>query len=427
MLPRYPRLHQQALVIGKTHYLVLPIAYLLARAGFDVHILFNGSHLHFKKIQAKVNCVLDDHIFTSMIEECQKQNFDIIILADDLTIAHILRSDLSSLTKQKVLPVVSANYWGHLCSKNGLAQYLHNSQILQPSFMIANSVTELEYKAQSLGFPLLLKINFSGGGTGVYECINLEQVLKAPLPPNSFPLLLQKKISGPVIDLSGFFYQGRLVHFSYAKFLSVKGRVFSPSVLRQYRNRDLIDPQIQVELSELGRVLGLNGFVNISCIHSLNDDLRYYFEADVRPNAWVNFPYYLGDDPAREIHEFFQYGKTVLDLKINRNLVECLEIPYISRMPFLAIMRNQYGVWKYCKEYTAIEIIQYCIGLGKDTLFIKIDQCKNSCKNLVKWIYHRPIYFAESIFMHRLKPHLPKEWVARAGALYKSFRRVDRK
>jgi hypothetical protein len=297
--------------------------------------------------------------------------------------------------------------------------------VSQPSFTISKSKSDLENDALALGFPVLLKIDFSGGGSGVFECGNLEEVREAKLPQDCFPLLLQKKISGPVIDLSGFFYQGKLIHFSYSEFVNIKSTSFSPSVVRKYSTRQSIDLKITDELNELGAVLGLDGFTNISCILSSEDGKRYYFEVDVRPNVWVNFPYYLGDDPAKVLNAFFQSGRLMLLTNfLSDQKVTQLQMPYMFRLPLLAIVLNKYDVWRYSKEYSLEEIGRYLMSLIK----VKILQWKVGTSRrylaLKQRFYHRPIYLTEMALAAYVIPRLPKRVAAQLTACYKKIRGI---
>lgn len=427
MLPFYPKLSKSALIIGQTDYLLRPVANLLDRAGFDICVVYRGSSLPIFSPVHMLHIAKDDETLLRDIESALDHHFDLIVLTDDLTIFAILHSHLSDQIKNRILPVTSKSYWGHLCSKNELSSYLKKSNVLQPHFLVSQSEQELEKDALALDFPLLLKIDFSGGGTGVFECANLEQVRTAKLPTDSFPLLLQKKILGPVIDLSGFFYQGQVIHFSYAKFLHFQKPTFQPSIVRLYSTRQSIDSQIEEELNDLGRALGLHGFVNISCILSEEDDRRYYFEADVRPNTWVNFPYYLNDDPAKAINYFFK-TKEVLSAKepLHKGGINDLQIPYIFRLSFLEIASNKYLVWKYTQEYSLGEIGLYFIGL----VHLKILRWRLSglrmLQALKRHLYHRPIYLMEATLIRCVIPMLPNEIATKLAATYKRLRAMGR-
>ena len=423
MLPSFPKFSQSALIIGQTDYLIRPVAYLLDRTGFDVSVLYRGDSLHiYSSIQALCISKSDEMLMTD-IQSMLDQKFDLIVLADDLITDKILKSYLPDAMKSALFPVNSKQYWAYLCSKNALSEYLQHSNVLQPPFAISKTPSDLERDALALGFPLLLKIDFSGGGTGVFECANCEEVRAVKLPPNSFPLLLQQKIPGPVIDLSGFFYQGNIIHFSYAQFLYFDRPSFSPSVVRQYLTRHSIDPSIVDELNELGRALGLNGFVNINCILSIQDGKRYYFEADVRPNVWVNFPYYLNDDPAKALNAFFQSGKlmSLANFPSDGKLTQ-LQMPYMFRLPFLAIILNKYGVWRYSKEYPLEEIGRYLMDLIKIQILQWNRGVSRIYQVLKQSLYHRPIYLTEMALMKYVKPKLPKRLSTRLTSLYKKLR-----
>lgn len=427
MLPFYPKLSKAALIIGQTDYLLRPVAKLLDRAGFEVSVIYRGDSL---KLFSKVNllCISKSHeALMKDIQNILHQNFDLVILTDDLMIAAILHSNLPEEIKARILPVTSSAYWSHLCSKNALSTYLEKSKVLQPQFSISQSRQDLEKDALVLGFPLLLKIDFSGGGAGVFECANLEQVRATVLPPNCFPLLLQKKICGAVIDHSGFFYQGQLIHYSYAQFVSCNSFTFTPSVVRLYSARHTVDLSIVDELNKLGRTLGLHGFANISCIRSDEDGKYYYFEADVRPNVWVNFPYYLNDDPAKAINHFFMTNEIWLgEARTHKGSIHQLQIPYVFRLSFLEISSNKYRVWKYMQEYSLGEISFYFAGLAHSQIMRWRLSALRMLQVLKQRLYHRPIYLMEANIIKHVIPVLPNKIATKLAAIYKRLRAMGR-
>jgi hypothetical protein len=426
MLPSYSRLSQSALIIGQTSHLLKPVANLLDRTGFDVSVIYRGNSLRLFSAVKELRVSNSEASFLEDIKGILNQHFDLIVLTDDLTISNIVHSHLPEQIKAKILPVISKSYWAHLGSKNALSSYLQNSRVLQPQFVIAQSQQDLERAALALGFPLLLKIDFSGGGTGVFECANVEQVYAAPLPTDCFPLLLQKKIVGAVIDLSGFFYQGHMIHYSYSEFMH-HANAFSPSVIRRFVIRQATDPLIVDELNMLGRALGLNGFVNISCIFSNEDGKRYYFEADVRPNAWVNFPFYLNDDPAKVLNTLFQAGAVLSIPNYPTNLLhDSIQIPYVFRLSVWEILINKYGVWRFCKEYSLVEIWQYCISLAQSHAIRGKENATQKYQAYKHRFYHRPLYLVEMGLITYVLPRLPKQLAVKLTLCYKKLRSVGR-
>lgn len=65
------------------------------------------------------------------------------------------------------------------------------------------------------------------------------------------------------------------------------GNKFGASSLRKYYQTSVVDKEIFLEVQQLGKALGADGFTNISCIQSVDGGGRYVIEADMRANAWI--------------------------------------------------------------------------------------------------------------------------------------------
>lgn len=163
-----------------------------------------------------------------------------------------------------------------------------------------------------------------------------------------YPVLLQKKIEGTLLDLSSFYLNGDLIYFSYSEILRSRPNKFGPSVLRKYHPIASLKKDIYDELHKLGKALGANGFVNIACIQSHIDNKRYYFEADMRPNVWVHYSKYIEQDPAVTIRNHFQNKHSLKfdDSKASENF-ETKVLPYLPRMHWYEIVTNRYNCWSF--------------------------------------------------------------------------------
>lgn len=184
-------------------------------------------------------------------------------------------------------------------------------------------------------------------------------------------MLLQKKIQGIELDLSGFYQNSKLIHFSCSRIERVNGK-FGASALRTYVQIAHLKKEIFDELDLLGMALGANGFVNIACIQSDHDQKRYFIEADMRPNAWVDFSKYFGDDPAVQIKKFFSTKNTLQHpYPINLAFPDKILLPYFSRIKLWELVINRYCVWKYIPNKDHHAIILYLIIRKIKTMVIK--------------------------------------------------------
>lgn len=349
----------KALVVGQAFFHLMPIPALLNRAGFSVDVLSTSPSM--RGVKSIDNNVLanDDNELLVLANAMVKTDYQLIVIADDATLNAIVNSNLSITEKLALLPVVGTDHISHIASKIGLSRVLKNSGISTPDFVVAQP-NELMDAALDLGFPILVKIDFSGAGEGVFECGNQGELRKLARQSFDHPLLVQRKIAGRMLDLSGFFQNGKLIYFSYSEALAFANGLFSPSKLRKYRTVNLINPEIVDELNQLGNALGAHGFVNISCIESESDQRRYYFEADMRPNVWIEHAKYYGDDPASRIRDYFLSG-TVSPQATDAPPRESILLPYLPRMTTVEILFNRHRCRQYFDDHTEYHLRRWLI------------------------------------------------------------------
>ena len=361
----------QALLVGENVELMIAVPTLLSRAGFVVDVITN-SYI-FKKHPA-----IRDFVFVANPDDIARVAFEknsndysLIVIGDDNTLKKILNSDLSVEEKVKLLPIQTIKNLDHIYSKIGLSKVLQEFGINTPEFRIAKDKSELKKSVESLGYPVLVKVDSSGGGFGVFECSSNDDVAVLLNKLQAYPVLLQKKIQGVELDLSGFYQNGKLIHFSYSKIEKVSGK-FGASALRTYVQLTHLQKDIFDELDLLGKALGANGFVNIACIQSNHDQKRYFIEADMRPNAWVDFSKYFGDDPAVQINNFFSNGNTLRHpYPINPAYPDNILLPYFSRIKLWELAINRYCVWRYIPNNDHLIIVSYLIIRKIKTIAIK--------------------------------------------------------
>lgn len=159
--------------------------------------------------------------------------YNIYIPSDDTTLREIIKSNLPLKKKIKLLPIIDLKHISHIYSKIGLAKVFQDAYISSPHYVIASNKKELESSYHTLGFPLMVKIDSSSGGTGTYQCKNKSDL--EMLPEFQYPILIQEKIYGKEIDLMAFYQQGKLIHFSYSEIILRANNEFSPSSLRKYK------------------------------------------------------------------------------------------------------------------------------------------------------------------------------------------------
>ncbi len=337
---------KKILLITQSRELLRAMPFLFFRAGFEVDVIAVG-WVHKTKYISSCEILSDRSHLLPKLSEIDLTNYDIVTICDDQTLRDVLRSNLPIEKKLKLLPVKSDKDLEHLGSKIKLSQILFEHQISTPKFIVTNDFNQAVEAAKNIGYPLLVKVDYSGGGAGVFECKNLSDLQS--LNPKIFdlPLLIQQKISGPEMDLSPFYRDGKLVDLDYAKVEETITK-FGPSRLRTYEQLGCIDESIFLQVKKICEVLGANGFVNMSAIKCAESGKLYFFEADMRPTAWVDFGRFIGSDRAVKISNWIHSGETLESLPaINENYPLKLLSPLFIRMPFLEILCNCHGVWKF--------------------------------------------------------------------------------
>jgi GT2 family glycosyltransferase len=351
-----------ALIVGQDPNLIRALPELLSKAGFNVDVIQPSSFFRNTRIR-RVVYTKDPADIPELVYQQYTDNYDLVIIADDQTQKDILNSAIPDNIKLKILPVTSKCQYDHLYSKIGLAKALQNKKVFSPDFRIAENIEQLATLSNEIGFPLFLKIDSSGGGAGVFLCHSMEDLKNTTSKLTCFPILIQKKIDGQTIDLSAFYKNGNLIHFTYSIFENTIGGQFGPSSLRTYVQLSEIEPKVINELIELGCQLGIDGFANITCIHSNIDNRRFYIEADLRPNAWIDYGKYIGEDISLSIHNFFVTGKLFTAPKTqNLNFPKTLLVPHLYKLSQLNILCNKYNAWRYIPALDQREFLHYLIS-----------------------------------------------------------------
>jgi hypothetical protein len=339
----------RALLIGSCEELMHAVPHLLNRSGFEVEVITVS--LFLKKVNKSVpnyERVSDGELIISKAVEKNLDSFDFIVIADDHTLRNILNSNLTISQKSKLLPVNSVTDFDHIYSKIGLSKILQKNGINTPNFIVASNISQAHQAAENLGYPVMIKIDSSSGGFGVFECNDSDSINS--LNPKIFesPVLIQKKIIGQEIDLSGLYRNGQLIHFSYSEIKKVIKNKFGPSSLRLYKQLSHVDEKIFLELKQLGKALGANGFVTISVIISQDDGKNYFIEADMRPNAWADITKFFGDDCAVRIFRWFKRAEALeYPVAPNCNFPDQIIIPHFFRVALWEVIVNRYNIWKY--------------------------------------------------------------------------------
>jgi ATP-grasp domain len=359
----------EALLIGGYWPEVMAVTLgLLNRAGFSVDVICNNAAFRRSSVMRDYVLVKKRDLLIRTAAEKIKKDYSLVVVGDDATLGVILNSDLTQEQKLRLLPVLSEKNLGHIFSKIGLSQALEENGINTPDYRTARNEEELTAAAKALGYPILVKLDSSAGGMGIFECLDHADVAGLRKTLKLYPVLVQRKVKGVEVSLEAFYRHGELVHFAYSIPEKSKYR-FGPTSVRSYQPIVSVEPKVSDELRKVGKALGSNGFTSIGCIHSEQDNKRYYFEADMRPNLWIDQPRYLGEDWAKIIHWHFTGGKAAKEpCSFGDQYTTQVLIPHFLRLTWMELILDRYGVWKYLPENFLYVLIHHRILAWADSV-----------------------------------------------------------
>lgn len=338
----------KSLIIGQDRRIMIETYSFLEDAGQDVDLI--TTHKFFKHAPALKSYyyIRNSAELIKKIKGFPLSQYTLIVIADDPTISLILNSSLPHNIKLKLLPVLSSKNYMHLCSKVGLAKIFTQFKVSQPNYKIINSNEELEKIIRDSKVPHMAKIDFSTNGEGVFDLslnTDVNKLFNSPLL--RYPLLIQERISGQHIDLSAFFQNGNLIYFSYSVIEKRAGDKYSASSVRSFFAITKKDKNIFRAISKIGKALGAHGFTNISGIQSFEDKKIYFYEADVRPTAWIKYPSFIGINGPNIVRDFF-YSKTsnFID-SISQAPERKILVPHIYKLHIWELACNKYNCWNF--------------------------------------------------------------------------------
>lgn len=320
---------------------------LLAHAGFDVTLVTPRADMRRCHNVARLIMTAPDALLPTSIEEARRGDYALIVPGEDDTLLALRQSALPLADKLRLLPVTSERGLQHIASKIGLSQALAAGGVLTPAFRVAADPAALRDAAQALGYPVMVKGDFGAGGSQVAR---LDDDAAPAHKGLSYPALVQQVIEGDEVDCSAFFHGGELVAFSHATSIAKVHNAFGPSAARRYWTRPETDAALVEALGRLGRALDADGFANITTIRAHADGRYYFIEADMRPNAWIDYPKHFGADPAVAIAAAF--GLPPVAPRPHATPVpEHLVMAYLPRLTLREILANRYDCRSHFDDY----------------------------------------------------------------------------
>ncbi|MDP1844077.1 MAG: hypothetical protein Q8K64_11695, partial [Sediminibacterium sp.] len=207
-------------------------------------------------------------------------------------------------------------------------------------------------------FPILLKQDLSWGGGGIHMCNNkAEFELALPKLNKDYPFIFQEFITGIDIGVEAFFNNGILLNYNAGEVKKYFKSRFSFTTSRMY----FLSEEIKVLLDELGNKFGINGFASIQLIYKESDNKFYLLEADLRPNFYVPYGRFTGQnfseaikkkiDPSYIIppNRLLKQGEKIEVAIFYRDIIRCFK-----QKDILGIFKwvfNYKGYWRFIPIY----------------------------------------------------------------------------
>jgi hypothetical protein len=108
----------------------------------------------------------------------------------------------------------------------------------------------------------------------------------------------------------------------------------------------------------------------------------------MRPNVWVDFAKFIGDDAAIKITKWFLHGQTLqYPQPVNNHYPVTKLMPYHLRMSSLEVLFNCYNVWSFIfkeEDKIIVELVFNQFFYNKIKSFLR--QIKNSPNTLIKLV-----------------------------------------
>ena len=356
------------------------IPYLLKKGGCEVDVFCskNSWLLSNKYYDNWINIDIGDPLYADkLIELVNKNEYQWVILADDVAIDLVNKKIEDENTFLKIMPIYKIENRNILSSKNGFSDFCQENKIATPLYFIYENEKDFEVIKEKLKFPVIVKRDFSWGGfdMSLNNSIDELKISIHELPENK-NLLIQEFISGEEIGVEALFREGILLNFQCAKILDYGDSKFTFTTRREYYD----DDNIKVLLEHLGKQIGLNGFASITYIQDNKSGIYYLIEVDPRPNSWCSSSRFISGIDFAEGIKKIRNGDFINGYHEVKNYKPKIEITLffkdvkriLKKNDFKGLMRwifNINGYWRFLPFYDLKLTKRIFIEIGKKTVF----------------------------------------------------------
>ena len=215
-----------------------------------------------------------------------------IIPGDDLIMRLLNDTITDEQLFYKMMPLSKIENRVLLGSKAGFSELCSKYDISTPRYLVYDQSLNAKKIGDYIGYPLMMKTDKSEAGAGVFLCENeasLAEHINSIADKTN--LVFQQYITGYDINMEVLYKNGELMVYSYSRVLTILGK-FGLSTRRLF----YYNQAVEAELVKAGRSLGISGFASVAFMYSEKENKHYLIEIDVRPNSWVFYGQFLGND-----------------------------------------------------------------------------------------------------------------------------------
>ena len=341
---------------------LIEIPAILSNAGctVDIFSVKDSWVLQNKQYDTWIEGSADAVIFIDQLLSYIEKNSDKynwVIPGDDAIIRSLNERITSETLFYKVMPLTKIEHRQLLGSKAGFSELCAKYNIKTPRYLIYDAALTPAVIGDYIGYPLLIKLDKSEGGFGVFFCEHesaLIDTLQRILIKDK--LVFQQFIQGYDINTEVLYRDEELLVYSYSRTLTVMGK-FGVSTQRLFYQ----DNEVEKVLIDMGQELGLSGFGNVVFMYSEQEKEHYLIEIDMRPNAWMYYGRFTGNDFSEGVRRIINNNPALVrptekeagkQLKISlykKDVYRCILEKDVKGL--LGWLTNRDHCWKYIPFY----------------------------------------------------------------------------
>ncbi|MES2408920.1 MAG: ATP-grasp domain-containing protein [Patescibacteria group bacterium] len=376
-------LHQARILIAdrKNSEIGAEVPYLFKTAGCIVDVFCsNGSWLLKNSFWDYYICTeeLSDIEYIKLLKSnLESDKYDWFVAADDTTL-RIINECSAEDAELLIKPIINVENRMILGSKAGLDSLCQKYDILTPASYLFDSFKDLDKIYEQIPFPMLLKVDQSSGGKGVFLCHSKREVedrLTKLSVKEKKNLLFQTYIFGENISVEALFRNGLLLAYTYSIVSKTTNGEFSASYERKY----VECPEVESILKKMGKCFGLNGFSSITFMRDGKSRAHYLIESDLRPQVWFKPAKHIGVDFSLAISNYLLQKTDLIRPTLPKDSgvqVMCyfprsilFAIFHFDMLEILKWICNIQGRWKYIPLYDPRLFVSVIESIIKTTIY----------------------------------------------------------